>query len=126
MTHDVFLVLTIFVNHMLRDKFIQYRVFFTIRNNNLNDIVYIVLSDVVIEMSNNQNVRMKKISFLKFNNICMSFYLLKHMTFSQISQQFLLKHTNDQIRLIFSRYTRRKISFEFRSIEIANKNKKER
>ena len=53
MTHDIFLVLTVLVNHMLRDQIIQYRVFFTIRNNNLNDIVYIVLNDVVVEISNN-------------------------------------------------------------------------
>ena len=72
---------------------------------------------------------MRKTSLLKFDYICMSLHLLKHMTFNQISKQslqFQLKHTSDQIRSIFNRYTRKKISFEFRSIEIANEDKKER
>ena len=74
-------------------------------------------------------MRMRETSLLKFNNICMSLHLLKHMTFSQISKQFLqfqLKYTSDQIRSIFSRYTRKKISFEFKSIEIVDEDKKER
>ena len=72
---------------------------------------------------------MKKISFLKLDDIYMSLYLFKYITFNQISKQFLqfqLKQTNDQIRSIFNRYIRKKIFFEFKSIEIADEDKKER
>ena len=72
---------------------------------------------------------MKKIAFLKFNDIKVSFDFSQHMSISEISKklfQLQLKHSSNEIKSIFNRYFNKQVAFEFKSFEIACENYEKR
>ena len=66
---------------------------------------------------------MKQISFLKLNDVDMSFRFAQHMIFREIFHEFFqlqLKNSSDEIRSIDCKNVNEQIFFNFFSIRIAN------
>ena len=71
---------------------------------------------------------MKKISFLKFNDVDMSFRLSQYVSFNEILKQlfqFQLKYSSAQIRTILDKYFEKQIFNELKSIKITRECNKE-
>ena len=65
---------------------------------------------------------MKKIAFLKLNDVKVSLDFFQHMSINEISKklfQLQLKHSSNEIKSIFNRYFSKQVAFEFKSFEIA-------
>ena len=70
-------------------------------------------------------MNIKQISFLKLNDVNISFHFVQHMSFDEIFHeffQFQLKISNNEIRSINCKNVKRKFVFNFFSIRIANEN----
>ncbi len=65
---------------MLNNQLIQYRVLNLYRNNNKNCNVYINNVYCILLIDDNKNISVKKIAFLKLNNIYISLYLFEYIT----------------------------------------------